>query len=176
MISDAPTPPSDWGGYGRRILEWWNTLADFVNQLRTDTDTNTTAVEDAVVWQDFTPSFGALTFSASTARYARVGKMIHVEFRGTISGTAGDFYSITLPVAMANGVSGDILSWGEWVYQDVNTVYVAKPFVSVGGTSVSARPIQADGLGNGAWRVTGNQPVAPASGDVVSFSMTYEGV
>lgn len=174
-ITDAPTPPPDWGPFGRRILEWWNTLADFVNQLRTDADTNASdiaAIEAVTSWD---PGVTGLTFSTESGSYQRSGDWITAVYRGTISGVdgAGTFITFTLPAAMTGFVTGDILSWGEAAYQDVNTVYIGKPRAD-SSTVVSVRPQQADGIGTGAWRSDGAQPVATFSaGDVLSFAITY---
>lgn len=176
MSLDAPTPVPDWGmAFGRRLQEYLNSTRRAIDAtlatLRTD-------VDNIGMWADWTPSVSGLTFSAESARYRQDGKTITVEYRGTISGVdgAGTFITFTLPVAMANVVVGDILSWGEAVYQDVNTVWVGKPRVD-STTVMSIRPQAGDGLGTGAWRSDGTQPVVVfSSGDILSFSMTYEGV
>lgn len=175
-VKDWITFPRTEDGWHTRANAWMNELRDCVTTNVVSIATNTSDIADIGVWSDWDPNVGGLTFSVESGRQTQTGKHVTVLYRGTISGVdgAGTFITFTLPVAMTNFVTGDILAWGEAVYQDVNTVYIGKPR-SDSSTVISIRPPQSEGLGNGAWRSDGTQPVATFSaGDILSFALTYE--
>lgn len=97
----------------------------------------------SVAWTTFTPTLvqGATTFVLNTqvARYARVGRMIHVQFRATVTsgtGTANNPIRLTLPFTAAN--SGNILACGNGWINDQSAVLYYPAFTVLDQTTTLA--------------------------------------
>lgn len=119
-------------------------------------------------WNAFTPTLsqGVSTDIAATkaCEYVRVGKYVTAKYRvdATAGGSSGSDIALTLPVTAAS--SGYVA--GSAYYIDANsTDYVAGVWVE---TTTTVRFIVAAG------KIGSSPAIAVESGDIVTFTITYE--
>jgi hypothetical protein len=121
-------------------------------------------------WQSYTPTWTNLIPSNGTVvtKYVRVGSMVTYTGKITIGSTTtiGGFVSVTLPVT-----AQDSFLTGSARYSDDGTRnYVGAVSISAGGTSLAFTHSESGGFGS--WNAT--NPFTIATGDVISWNITYE--
>jgi hypothetical protein len=121
-------------------------------------------------WQSYTPTWTNLTVGNGTVvtKYVRVGSMVTYTGKITIGSTTsiGGFVSVALPVN-----AQDAFMNGSARYNDDGTRnYVGAVSVSSVGTSLGFTHSESGGFGS--WNAT--NPFTIATGDVISWNITYE--
>jgi hypothetical protein len=119
----------------------------------------------------YTPTFTSISFSSYTARYTQVNKLVHVWFSGVLDSTVGGTIQISLPTD-CKAATGNVLFAGQATADDDNTGSQTRGncFVRSGGI-LQFRTIATGGTSLG-WNAT--TPFTWASGDLLSFDLTYE--
>jgi hypothetical protein len=113
---------------------------------------------------------GSVAFTTIVARYCKVGKTIHAYARidPSAAGTAGNDITVTLPAALTSFQAGTTLAVGSAVLFDNGTRFYPCIPVMETTTTIKFRDPAAGGL-------HGTTPSwALASGDALTFSITYE--
>lgn len=177
-VTDAPTPPSEWGGWGRRILEWWNSLTTNINDALTRLTTAESEIDTLQgygVWIAHTPTItngpGAPTV---TAAYTPIGSMIVYRVQIVWGGAAGGAGALlcSLPVTAHSSIQ-NTYGHATVTSSDVSAPaqYHGEIKIEAGGTNLSFWTASAAGA-NAVW--TGLAiPYAPAAGDIVEFTVIY---
>ena len=114
-------------------------------------------------WQAYTPTAAGATFSAVVARYARIGKTVHLAILATVSSVTGNFsFSLPLPLnATSSFAAGSAVFFG-------SNSYLGIAYFS---GSLHVRGIGANGAQA---NISATYPFTWASGNVVSVMSTYE--
>jgi len=131
-------------------------------------------------WTNYTPvvtQSNTVSATVNYARYSRIGRTITVQANISVTGdgTSGQPIRVTLPVPAAYvGALGTTIGIMEAYDASATTVYGGGAWL--GGTTeapyVTARHMSNNGVGNTLG--TGTANFALASGDFISFSVTYE--
>ena len=138
------------------------------NKLQISDGTNFADVDTTPAWTDWTPTLtqgSAVSKTINAARYIRVGDMVtaFADLSAAASGTAGQLISVTLPVdAVAVNRGAGVF----WHFDSGTTNYVG--FVQIDPVGVAKFLVSGYGSDHG------TQPVTLASGDRITFSVTYE--
>ncbi len=157
----------------------------YTGQMIYETDTNkfvarssTGSWIDAIplgAWQTWTPVITqgvAVSSTVLTARYSKMGRRVdaHMRVNITSAGTVSQSVTSSLPVpAFAHGGSGIPVGSG-WIYDaSTSTMYEGSWGMLSAGLTVD---MASDATAGNDWGVS--PAVALASGDIISFHLTYE--
>lgn len=127
-------------------------------------------------WTAYTPSVTqgvAVTSTVVTARYIKMGRVVHLYARLNVTGagTAGQSVTISLPVpGFAHGGNGIAVGSGFIYDASANNIYEGCYNILSAGTAVDM--VTDVTGGSAAWGGTPN--IALASGDIINLHATYE--
>lgn len=132
-------------------------------------------------YQDYTPTIsqnGARTTSSLVARYVQIGKMVHAYGSAVVSnaGTTNNAITVSLPVAVNTSISTANCGVGE--VHDIGTALyrsLGANFVSGGGNNyIRFFRDNTATSGGPALGESGGPAFALASGDIITWNVTYE--
>lgn len=126
-------------------------------------------------WQSWTPTItqsGTVTYSATYARYQRTGRVIHAEALLAVTGTGTSSNNVTVSLPVTPATLGNMVA-GSGVIYDTSAGFNFPGIAVLTGTS-SVGFIPSSSSASSAFLGAGVFTAALGSGDVVSFSVTYE--
>ena len=133
----------------------------------------------AFQWEDWSPAYTNLTIGNGTviSRFINIGKLVVCHFTFTLGSTSavGTTPKVSLPVVAASVYVANRNYVGELVLDDITGSDFHGPIRLASTSEATLLVYDSSGTYLGRAGITATVPFTWATGDIISFTMVYEG-